>query len=687
MKKSILIGILVCLSTVAFAQRSMEWYSYWGSNVAGNQIDPQRMVVDNDGNIYVAALFGGDKVGVESQTLNSKSSADKGDAVIVKISPAKVVLGVYTIVKTGKATVSDLALDSEGNLLVLGAYTGTIQKADGSTMEPSQMYEFGEAAIYVVKLSSDLNLLNAWQIAASDGAKAGGIAIDSQDNVVISGTLDGDAVFVEDAEVEGDMQNSAQLFVAKYAKDGTPIWHQFRNDNGASVYGKASVAVDANDHIYVASSITGSTTFGNAIISATASNAILFAYDAAGVERWYHMIDGDEADVAGALAVSPIGQVVIAVNHHSGDLHIDDMSDVFNNGYAFDAAFAHSAFFAFDLKGEFKWFYDWGYSNGTSGSDAICYGLRCTDEGVWYATGMMTGRYGGSRLPEEIKTLPNGKNSGVETIDNQWLQHNTNGGHDCYLITLTRDGKLANAIRPGGPQYEDGMDVALSPDKKSLYWLMQINVRDQAPYTCPDNIFDSWSDMETYGRKGNYTVLPVFCPENQGTLPAAYGKDYKGIFASSLLIKYAMPQITPDPLPAFAVNEAYSTKLNILNPEGQVTLFGVQKSADVQFDGQTVSGTFEDDNVRFVGVLASDSIALPGEIKYYEYDATTKHSVRSFPRTLRYLTLSTEGSQEGIEELILDKSNRRVGRKIVLDGILYIERNGKLYNAQGAQVR
>ena len=69
MKKIYLIGIMVCLAMVANAQRSMEWYSYWGSNVSGSQIDPQRMIVDDEGNIYVAALFGGDKVAVEAKTL------------------------------------------------------------------------------------------------------------------------------------------------------------------------------------------------------------------------------------------------------------------------------------------------------------------------------------------------------------------------------------------------------------------------------------------------------------------------------------------------------------------------------------------------------------------------------------------------------------------------------------------
>ena len=689
MKKIFLLGMMVCLTLVANAQRSMDWYSYWGSNVAGSQIDPQRMVVDNDGNIYVAANYGGDKVAVESTTLVSNSAADKGDAVIVKMSAAKVVQWTYKVVNAGSASIADIALDSQGNIVAVGAFNNKINAVGGAmALDDSNM---GEAAIYVLKLNAAGQALNAWQIPAV-GAKASSVVIDKNDNIIVAGLLDGDATFIPGGEAEGDFNNTAQFFVAKYDANGNHIWHWLRNDGSNAVYGKVYLAVDENNNIYAASSLTGTAVINGVTINATASNAFIIRSDVDGFIDWMHVIEGDEADEVGAIAVSPIGQVILAVNHHSGDLRIDDLDDVFNNGYAFDALYTHAAFFSFDLSGNFKWYYDWGYSNGTSGSDAPCYSLRCTDEGVLYATGMMTGRYGGSRLPEEIRTLPAGKNSGVETIDNQWLQHNTNGGHDCYLLTLTRDGKLANTIRPGGPQYEDGMDVAISPDKKSLYLLMQINVRDKAPYTCPDNIFDSWTDINSYGRLGNYTKLNVFCPENDGSA-TPYTTAYKGVFASSLLVKYTMPEINPNELPHFTVNEAYSQEMSILNAQGAVSFTLLEKYADVEFENNTVQGTFANENARYIGILAVDSIALPGEITYYEYDDGNMeaghgnhYSIRSNPRNLRYFALTEGENEQGIEAILDDKTNHKAGRKVVMDGVLYIERNGRIYNAQGAQI-
>ena len=657
MKKSIILDIMLCLGMVAFAQQSMQWYSYWGSNTS--QIEPQRMAVDANGDIYVAAQFGGTTVNVEGTTLSSHSGLATGDAVIVKMTANKQVVWVYPIVNVGNATITDIAIDKSGNVVATGAFNNSI-KVGNNTMAVDDS-NLGEQAIYVLRLTAAGQAINAFQIPSGE-ARGGKIAIDSQNNIIVTGILDGDATFITGGDPEGDFQGTSQMFVAKYNANGVHQWHQFRNGIGSAVYGKTSVAVDANDNIYVATSISGTTTFaGKDYIAGAISNPAILCYSSQGVEQWSHMIWGDQADEAGDITTSPIGEVIMAVNHHSGSLFIDNDPDEYKNGYAFDVAFQHTGFFSFDTDGDFKWFYDWGYSNGTSGSDAVTYALRCTDEGVIYVAGMMTGRYGGSRLPSEERTLPDGKNSGVETVDNQWLQHNTNGGQDCFLLTITRDGKLVNAARPGGTQYEYGMDVALSPDKKSIYLLMHINVRDKQPYTCPDNLFDSFADLyptlstaPSWGsRKQNYTLLNVFCPENDGS-STAYTTAYKGAFASSLLVKYAMPEINPNNLPYFQIAQQYSQVMSMPSAQGVAHIHPLECYGDVGFDGTLVTGAFPDANPRYVGLIAIDSIALPaGGITYYEYDNATHKSLRSQPRNCRYMPL-LEGEETALNEVSLD---------------------------------
>ena len=54
MKKSLFILIALCAFTLHTSAQVLDWYTYWGSNQAGSQIQPVRMVVDNDGFVYTA---------------------------------------------------------------------------------------------------------------------------------------------------------------------------------------------------------------------------------------------------------------------------------------------------------------------------------------------------------------------------------------------------------------------------------------------------------------------------------------------------------------------------------------------------------------------------------------------------------------------------------------------------------
>ncbi len=49
------------------------------------------------------------------------------------------------------------------------------------------------------------------------------------------------------------------------------------------------------------------------------------------------------------------------------------------------------------------------------------------------------------------------------------------------------------------------------------------------------------------------------------------------------------------------------------------------------------------------------------------------------------VTAQYEARTEGIEQITNDEL--RMTNKVIRDGVLYIERNGKTYNAHGAEVR
>ena len=682
--KKIFVGILVMLSCVVSAQRSMEWYSYWGSNEAGSQIDPKAITVASTGDVYVAATFGGEKVNVESTTLVSKSAADNGDAVIIKLNANKQVQWTYTIVQQGKASVKDIVAMHNGNIAVIGSFNNKINAANGDMALNDE--NMGEEAIYALVLNPQGTAVAAWQIAAM-GAQAGAISVDVQDNIILSGTLDGDATFTQGADPEGDFENQAQYFLAKYNSQGEHIWHKFiQTNNTASSFNNVMNTTDAQGNIYLSATLTGKLTFASNTYTTTTANAIIMKYSADGTEQWAHLLTGARNDKAAGVVVNEkTGAVALAINHYSEDLQVDLQGDTLNNltiKLDGDPTQYHAMVVAFDKEnGAYQWFYDFGYSNTVTGAGASINDFLCTDEGVWYMGGSMNGRFGDSTT----KLYHTTQNFGVTSVDGQNFNHNTNGGGDAWMLTLTRDGKLANVIRTGATQTEATAGIALSPDKKSIYLLYQIQVRNKEKWTCPDNMFDSYMDLSGTldsipSRKNLYTILPVFCPENDGTTET-YSEAYKNAFASSLLAKYAFPELNIDVLPAFTVGQPYSQSVVLKNPQGvKYFTMGLLIPEEFNYEENILMGTPTTDTPRDFGVLAVDSISLPGKISYYANDKQT-HPVRSNPRVLRYLTLSTENQTD--TENIATEPNKDACQKIIRNGQLIIIRDGKEYNVLG----
>lgn len=684
MKKSFLLVALTALSMSLCAQRSMEWYSYWGSNEAGSQIAPKAIVVDKDGSVYVAATFGGEKVAVESTTLVSASSVDNGDAVVVKMNANKQVQWTYNVVSAGKANVAGIALMSNGNIVVTGVFDNKINGADGDMALNDE--NMGEAAVYALVLDPSGKAVASWQIAAL-GAVAGAVSVDAQDNVILTGTLDGDATFIAGGNAEGDFENASQYYVAKYSKDGTPIWHKFMAEaSNVGSFSEVKNAVDAEGNIYVSATLTGELTFASALIYAASANAVIMKYDAQGAEQWAHIMSGSRNDKAAGVAVNePAGTVGLAVNHYSEDLQVDRKGDTLNNlsTKAGDPTQYHSMIVAFDKKdGAYEWFYDFGYSNTVDGGGALTYAFICTDEGVWYYGGNMSGRFGDSTT----KIYHTTQNFGVTSIDGQNFNHNTNGGGDAWMVTLTRDGKLANVIRTGGTQTEQTLGIALTPDKKSIYLLYEYQVRDKQKWTCPDNMFDSYTDLSGNldsipSRASQYTILSVFCPENDGATET-YSKAYKNAFASTMLAKYAFPELNVNELPAYTVGESYNQSILLNNPKGKKYFtMGVLVPDEFNFENGVLSATPAGPDAYEIGVLAVDSIDLPGKISYYANDKQT-HPVRSNPRVLRYFTIRNS-AVSGIDELVSEAVKQDKAVKIIRNGQLFIIRDGKEYNVLG----
>ena len=194
MRNSFFLLIAFFALTLHTNAQVMEWYTYWGSNVAGSQIQPVRMVADNAGAIYTAARFGGSSVQILDQTVPSQSGVDLGDAIITKMTSEKVAVWSRKLVASGEAAVSDMVIDNEGNLVVTGTFKGTLQADENNSMTMADPSGYVALSIFVVRYDANGNVLNMWQLPTEE-ATVDNVSVDGSDNIIISGTFGSEMSF------------------------------------------------------------------------------------------------------------------------------------------------------------------------------------------------------------------------------------------------------------------------------------------------------------------------------------------------------------------------------------------------------------------------------------------------------------------------------------------------------------
>lgn len=195
-----------------------------------------------------------------------------------------------------------LALDPNGNVLVVGSFQGTVDF--GGKKLTSQ----GDKDIFVAKLSPEGALLWVDRYGDTLGQAAIGVASDGKGNVLVTGCFAGDIT------VGGDLIQSPGLddaFVMKLGPDGTPRW-AFSTGDPTTFECGYRVAADASNNVLFAGDFNGPVTFDLTHLSAGKSDIFLAELDPMGVPVWSRRYGGAEDDIVGGLLVTPSGRIVLA---------------------------------------------------------------------------------------------------------------------------------------------------------------------------------------------------------------------------------------------------------------------------------------------------------------------------------------------------------------------------------------
>ena len=174
-----------------------------------------------------------------------------------------------------------------------GESIGRAIEIKNSNLYISGDYKTGEDG-YVAKLNP-INGSLTWQrsiISSANDAEAHGVAVDSSDNVFVSG------------------QNDDYLFVIKYNSSGDGLWYRKIYDSSATFMSAREIAVDSLDNIYIV---------GHSVISGSTDILIVKLNNSDGTIQWQRTLGGTStADIGKGIKIDSSDNLYI-VGHTNTD--------------------------------------------------------------------------------------------------------------------------------------------------------------------------------------------------------------------------------------------------------------------------------------------------------------------------------------------------------------------------------
>ncbi|WP_147371334.1 SBBP repeat-containing protein [Meiothermus hypogaeus] len=255
------------------------WTRQFGT---GDRDEANALAVDGQGNVLVAGWVAG--------ALPGQTHLGVTDAFLRKYDPNGNPIWTRQFGTDSAETVSALAVDGQGNVLVAGDVAGAL---------PGQTH-LGFFDAFLRKYDPNGNPIWTRQFGTGDRDEANALAVDGQGNVLVAGWVAG--------ALPGQTHlGVTDAFLRKYDPNGNPIWtRQFGTDSAETV---SALAVDGQGNVLVAGDVAGAlpgqTYLGD-------SDAFLRKYDPNGNPIWTRQFGTSDFDEANALAVDGQGNVLVA---------------------------------------------------------------------------------------------------------------------------------------------------------------------------------------------------------------------------------------------------------------------------------------------------------------------------------------------------------------------------------------
>ncbi len=325
---SILIAVIMLVPGSAAAQGGDHLWSM--SFGAGSDQQVAAIATDPTGSlILVGSFFGSIDFGGGALT-----SAGSSDVFVAKFDPYGMHEWSQGFGDAAEQTASAVAVDSSGNIVVVGQFQGVLDFGGGP------MSSSGGNDVFLAKLNPAGGLMIDQRYGDASEQTVSGVAVDGNDNIVLTGQFEG---VINLGGGNMGSAGSTDIFFTKLTAAGIHTWSKSFGDAAAQT--ASAVVADGNDNIVLTGQFEGVINLGGGnMVSAGSGDVFLASFTSGGAYRWTITVGDENAQAAAGLTVDRDGNIFLAGNFQgevdfgSGPLNSSGGLDVFvanidANGY------------------------------------------------------------------------------------------------------------------------------------------------------------------------------------------------------------------------------------------------------------------------------------------------------------------------------------------------------------------
>ena len=250
-----------------------------------------------------------------------------------------------------------LAVDTSGNTYTVGTFNAINVDFDPGT-GTSVLVNAGGEDVFITKLDSSGDLVWAKGISSTSNEFGNSVAIDSSNNVYVTGVFGATVDFDPGAGVQNlTSAGNYDVFVLKLTSDGSFVWaKRFGNNQWDEA---RSIKVDTSGNVYLTGNFAGTVDFDpdaattTNLTSAGSADIYVSKLNSAGAFQWAQNFGGTGNDQGYSVAVDSTGNV-LTTGLFSGAVDFDPGTN--STSYTATSPGGEDAFITkLDASGQFVW--------------------------------------------------------------------------------------------------------------------------------------------------------------------------------------------------------------------------------------------------------------------------------------------------------------------------------------------